>query len=324
MSLDQTRMVGIRPTQGAFGISSAGIISPGDPLGSVLYYRLANVGSGRMPRIGSRLVDRRALELIRRWIAHLPAQSDASSEKNAAPLLSEEARSALRTIHTAGSASSPELAAATGRLVATTRGGLALMHLVDEEHLLDDVRRQVVTVAAGQSDANVRDLFERFLPESARTKRLGSVIRPGDILQLTGDAGRGKHLFFNSSAVQCKNCHQIHHEGDPLGPDLTQIGKTYNRPALLETILEPSKKIAPEFVPYLLETTEGQIIVGLLAKRTDQEVVLKSAERKLIQVPADEVELLLPQSKSLMPELLLRDLTAQQVADLLEYLLSLK
>jgi hypothetical protein len=36
------------------------------------------------------------------------------------------------------------------------------------------------------------------------------------------------------------------------------------------------------------------------------------------------VDLLAPQSKSLMPELLLKDMTLQQVADLLAFLESLK
>ena len=41
-------------------------------------------------------------------------------------------------------------------------------------------------------------------------------------------------------------------------------------------------------------------------------------------MPAGDVEVLAPQQKSLMPELLLRDLTAEQVADLTAFLSSLK
>jgi hypothetical protein len=45
---------------------------------------------------------------------------------------------------------------------------------------------------------------------------------------------------------------------------------------------------------------------------------------KEVRVPAAKVERLAPQAKSLMPELLLRDLTAEQAADLLEFLSGLK
>jgi hypothetical protein len=43
-----------------------------------------------------------------------------------------------------------------------------------------------------------------------------------------------------------------------------------------------------------------------------------------VRNPAKNVEVMAPQKNSLMPELLLRDLTAEQAADLLEYLTTLK
>jgi hypothetical protein len=59
---------------------------------------------------------------------------------------------------------------------------------------------------------------------------------------------------------------------------------------------------------------------GVLVSRTDREVVLKDAKNETVRVPTAEVERLAPQSRSLMPDGLLRDLTAQQAADLLEFL----
>ena len=77
-------------------------------------------------------------------------------------------------------------------------------------------------------------------------------------------------------------------------------------------------------VPYLLETTAGKILTGLVVEQTDEQVVLQDAKNKLQKIPANEVELLVRQRKSLMPELLLRDMTRQEVADLLAYLSALK
>src|SRR6185437_2512309 len=115
-----------------------------------------------------------------------------------------------------------------------------------------------------------------------------------------------------------------HNMGATIGPDLSQIGKKYERATLLETILDPSKAIAPEYVPYLLETEAGQIFVGYVVEKTDDKVVLKDAQGKLVSVATGEVETLEPQKKSLMPELVLRDVTAQDAADLLAYLVSLQ
>ena len=66
------------------------------------------------------------------------------------------------------------------------------------------------------------------------------------------------------------------------------------------------------------------MLTGLLVKKDAREIILRDAQNKLLTIAADQVEELVPQGKSLMPELLLRDLTAQQVADLLAYLGSLK
>ncbi len=108
-----------------------------------------------------------------------------------------------------------------------------------------------------------------------------------------------------------------------LGPDLSQIGKKYERATLLETILDPSKAIAPEYVAYLLETTGGQVYAGFLVEKTDKEVTLKDVEGKQIRVPPRRSPSFEPQKKSLMPELVLRDVTAQDAADLLAFLTSL-
>ena len=75
---------------------------------------------------------------------------------------------------------------------------------------------------------------------------------------------------------------------------------------------------------YLVQTVDGQVQSGLLVENTTEAVVLKDTQLKLIRIAADDVEVLVPQQKSLMPELLVRDLTPEQVADLLEYLGSLK
>ena len=78
--------------------------------------------------------------------------------------------------------------------------------------------------------------------------------------------------------------------------------------------------IDPKFVTYLIETTQGRVHTGLLQHRTSDKVILRTADNKEIEILADQIELMVPEQISLMPELLLRDLTARDVADLLAYL----
>ena len=89
-------------------------------------------------------------------------------------------------------------------------------------------------------------------------------------------------------------------------------------------ILEPSRFMEARYVPWLVETTSGHVFSGLMESKSDKAVVLKDGNGKLRTIQSDEIEQLVRQQKSIMPDLLLRDMTAQQVADLLAFLSSLQ
>jgi putative heme-binding domain-containing protein len=321
--LEQTKTVDVRPIQGTFQIAGARIIAPGDPSRSVLYYRVSKLGGGRMPRLGSNQVDLRAVRMIHDWIAGMPVSKADASTGGAVPLPAED-RSALETLQRGERSPAEARPAAIRRLTSTTRGALLLLGLIDPEPLPDALRREVVAIARNSPAVEIRDLFERFIPEGERVKRLGEVVDRPSILSLPGDARRGREVFTSNPAAQCKTCHKVGDVGEAVGPDLTKIGAKYDRAALLDQILEPSKTIDPQYVAHLLETKDGRVITGLVVEKSARAVVLKDAQGKTVRIPGTEVEQLVPQSRSLMPELLLRDLTAQQVADLLEYLSSLR
>src|SRR5207244_3650635 len=160
-----------------------------------------------------------------------------------------------------------------------------LAQAVADEAIPQSVRSQVLTAAMARPEPQVRDLFERFIPDDQRVKRLGTAIKPEQILSLKGDATRGKELFFKSAGLQCVNCHRIGDTGSTLGPDLTLIGKKYSRGQLLESIVEPSKSIEPKYAAYLLETTDGQLHTGLLAEKNGTEVVLRTIGDKEVRLP---------------------------------------
>ena len=95
----------------------------------------------------------------------------------------------------------------------------------------------------------------------------------------------------------------------------------------MDSLLNPSKKVDPKFATYTLVTAEGKVLNGLLVERNKKEVILNvlmDGRPQRVRVAADDVDVLQVQKKSLMPDRLLRDLTAQQAADLLDFLTSLK
>ena len=214
--------------------------------------------------------------------------------------------------------------AAIEALFASVNHAFVLSRAIQKEQLRPSIRDQVIEAAMARPEPQVRDLFEQFLPPNRRVKRLGAAIRPDQLLAIKGDAIRGRQLFTDTAGVACKNCHRIGDIGGKLGPELTFIARKNSRAQILDSILEPSKVIAPEYISYVLRTNEGQIHTGILTDRKPTEIQLKNAKDEVIRIPTDAVDEIVPQRQSMMPELLLKDLTAENVADLLEYLATQK
>jgi putative heme-binding domain-containing protein len=300
--LDKTKVIDARPSRGTFDLPDARVIAPGDPHRSVLYYRLSKFGRDRMPQIGSELPDEAGLAVLHDWIKSLPA-----TEPPAPPTdgNSTDANGALT-------------AAEIDRRLSSPATALALARRVGRHQLSADARAQVLASIAKLPPGPVRDLFDGYLPRTGERK-LGTNPRPAAILALKGDADRGAAIFWTKE-TQCQNCHRIGDKGTALGPDLTAIGKTRTKLELLENLLDPSKRMEPQYVPFYAATSTGKTHTGLLVKRDATEVVLKDAQNQETRLKAAEVEQLSPGRQSLMPDGLLRDLTAQQAADLLEFL----
>ena len=256
-------------------------------------------------------------------IAKLLKSDDAGIRAKAAAALVDMAQFAAVKSLVAKGTDAKQAAGVVEQMVQTTAGALALLKWIDAKELDDATAKLAVGKAVRHPDANVRILFEKFVPESERPQRLGAAMKAEDILKLTGDEKRGEQIFHQSSAANCKGCHAIRGFGKKLGPDLTAIGKKYEKAALLETIMDPSKAISHEYVTSVVETDAGLAYTGFVDKN-DKFVTIRTAEDKTIRLPAKSVESITPSPKSMMPELVLKEVTAQDAADLLAYLMTLK
>ncbi|HBH52373.1 MAG TPA: hypothetical protein DDY91_10815 [Planctomycetaceae bacterium] len=362
LPLSETRTLAQKPAQGTFGIPDAQVIAPADPYRSTLLFRMAKLGPGHMPHIGSQVIDREGVQLIHDWIRQLPQRSAdqvaldrlvsldepraASRERRERPFRLrqvarqiavaagrptandadlEQARQQLAQQASEAQANREKLRPqAIQDLLSTTPRAFLLYRALSTPDLSPQTRSEVLAVAAQHADPATRDLYESLLPEELRTRRLGDVVSLNELLNLKGDPLRGRELFQKSTTILCRNCHRIGDQGVELGPDLSVIGKKYTRAQILENILEPSRTIEPRYLTYVVETKAGKLHSGLLTQRTAEEIVLRDVENKEHRIPAAEIESVTPQQKSIMPELLLKEMTPEQVADLLEYLSGLK
>lgn len=312
---ERLKILDVTPVQGTFGIAKAKIIAPRQPNRSVLLYRMAKTGPGHMPHLGSQLVDFQGLTLIHDWIGSL-----SNNSANTGSSIETDITIFLRRWQSAAG----EKQALLAEFLAQADRAFALYLYLVKQELSTPLRHEIVMQAVRHDNPSVRELFESLVPPDKRTPRLGQAVRPEAILAISGNAERGRELFFKSSSLQCVNCHRVNGQGGDLGPDLSTIGKKYSRRQILESILEPSKFVDPQYTTWILETKDGQVYTGLVISRSAKEVAIRLANGMTVRVDLAHVERLAPQPKSLMPELLLQELTPQQAADLLEFLVSLR
>ena len=89
-------------------------------------------------------------------------------------------------------------------------------------------------------------------------------------------------------------------------------------------MLEPSRRIEPKYAAFLARKSDGSVVTGVVVKRDQHGAILRDAKNNEIVLAADDIDQLRPSLKSLMPDGQMAGLTAQQAADLLEYLASRK
>jgi putative heme-binding domain-containing protein len=312
-----TKTIDILPTQGNFGIDNARIIAPGDPSRSMIYYRMAKLGSGHMPHMGSYAADEKGMALIARWIAEMPFSSD-------------DVRSDFHKRHVAVAAICQPQAQATSSdasvnaILSSTSATLDLCRELSTGNIPAPLRQQLVARGYASDRDEVRGLFARFIPPAQRIKTLGVSFKSSDILSLEGDVGRGKAIFSTFNDGLCKRCHQVAGEGIAFGPELTHVASKYGRVQLLENIITPSKEIAEGFTTYRVKTKQGDLQTGLIKSRTAAEIILETGPGATLHIPSSDIAAVTTDPASLMPDGLLSGLTPQQAADLLDYLQTLK
>ena len=310
MPLEEMKIVAAAPAHGTFGIDGAKVVAPGAPDRSAMLYRLLSIGSARMPRLGSSTVDAAGAQLIHDWIAGLPSPDG----ELASPLPSE----------LTGPGASDRRRELIASWLGDTSKAMRLVRAIDNTQVDSTVRQLIIAEASSSGDSVVRDLFDRYLPEARRLKRLGEDIDAREILAIDGNATRGEALFFRAKSLQCKNCHQIRGQGTALGPELTKIAAMNSRTQILESILDPSKDIKPEYRTVIVQTTDGRAVSGIRVPSTGEDVVLKNAKNEQVRIAAGDIQRQQTQMKSIMPDAQVRSLTAQQLADLVAYLATLK
>jgi putative heme-binding domain-containing protein len=303
MPLPRMNIVDVAPAQGGFGLEDPKLVAPGDPWNSVLAVRMAKTGSGHMPLIGARHVDAAGLKIIEDWIARLPSTSSA-------PKPWDRVAWDASTIH---------------RELATVGGAMRLRRAIDDGKLGPELRAVAFEKAWASPVGTIRDIFERFKPDEQRERTLGLSIDVAALLRMTGDANRGANLLAaDGKLAGCLACHLIQGQGRLFGPDLSRIGSRQTAEQILESLVTPSKAVSPLYQTTVFELKDGTSQAGFVRARGVNEIVVTNLAGQSVKLKHSEIAAEKTLVNSLMPEGLLQGLTAQEAADLVAYLSSLK
>lgn len=303
-SLEENNYLDALPAQGSFQIENARVVAPGDPFRSVLLYRTLKSGRGHMPQFGSNVIDMQGISVLHDWIASMDREDQHSESMPDLPTLlgSDNVDQELHA------------------LLATTSGAMALSLAVADQSIDQTAKQKLIEAGNAHEDPLVRDLFQHYLPEDKRIKRLGPTIDVDALLAQEGSAERGKQLFENAKDVNCRSCHRIGTVGQAIGPDLDGIGLQQTSAEILASILNPSAVIDAKYRTRQVLTVDGTALVGIVVSETADELTIADASGKKHVISAEDIDLMQPASRSVMPDQLLAGMTSQQAADLLAYL----
>lgn len=179
----------------------------------------------------------------------------------------------------------------------------------------------VVQQLRSHSAENIRELvlktFGQPLELSSEEKVLELQRLKAIITAAEGDPEAGWIVYQN----RCAQCHRLFGEGKFVGPTLDDYERG-NLDFWLIHLLDPSAEIREGFQSFTILTQDGSVLTGMIEQRNGAEVVLRTADDQRYQIPLVEIEELRPLPTSLMPDDLLKDLSDQQIRDLLAYLSS--
>ena len=180
-----------------------------------------------------------------------------------------------------------------------------------------DVEPARLDLLKSYPDASVRSRVARLF--GAQPRRQDVVAAYQGALRSNGDPVRGKDVFKS----QCASCHRLEGIGQQVGADLSAV-RDRGMDAVLLNILDPNREVMPQFISYLLVTTSGRVLTGMIAVETANSLTIRQPDGREETVLRLDIEELRSTGLSYMPEGLEKQIGVPAMADLLAYLNSIK
>jgi putative heme-binding domain-containing protein len=168
---------------------------------------------------------------------------------------------------------------------------------------------------AKHANAKIRQRALMLLADALPADRQKVLADYQDVLAMAADAHRGREVFQKN----CSTCHRIAGIGVDVAPDIAD-SRTKKPEQILVDILQPNRAIDANFVNYVVVTTDGRTLTGIVTADTASSLTLKQPEGKVVSLLRQDVDELRSTGVSLMPEGLEKNIGKQQMADLISFI----
>jgi cytochrome c oxidase cbb3-type subunit III len=144
-----------------------------------------------------------------------------------------------------------------------------------------------------------------------------------------GDAGHGRQLFYGDA--NCSVCHMVEGKGGRLGPDLTAVGGSRTREALIDSVRNPSRRLAwglteatkefpQEYESVTVVTADGKKIRGVTMNEDSFSVQIMDMGGQIHLLEKDQLRSFQKSRESMMPGYGADTLSDQELEDIVAFL----
>ena len=183
---------------------------------------------------------------------------------------------------------------------------------VKSNSLPEDVHLDVMESMRSQGDKSLIAAIDDY--ESGYDAN--DPLAPYRLALVGGDKGKGNEIFYRNEAAQCVRCHAVFEYGGNAGPGLHGLASRMTPEDILESLIEPSAKIAKGYGVVSLEMKDGESTAGVIVEETDQAITIKIGkdENRIINksdiTEREDIPSSMPGVKKILSKMEIRDLMA--------------
>lgn len=184
---------------------------------------------------------------------------------------------------------------------------------------LGDLEPTRMKLLASHRDETIKKRASALLATTQSSDQTALINQYQVSLQLKGDAVQGKALF----KKVCSTCHQLEGVGHAIAPNLAAM-RNRGPEAIVANVLAPNREVNPQYLNYVVITADGRSLTGMIAAETATSVTLKRADNVTDTILRIDIDEMRSTGLSLMPDGLEKQVNPQAMADLIEYIQSVR